>query len=287
MRKGIILSGGQGTRLFPSTMVVSKQLLPIYDKPMIFYPLTTLMLSGITDILVIVTPKDLGAYKTLLGTGDQWGISIKFAVQESPNGIAESLILGRDFLDNSPVTLILGDNLFFGHGFSSKLLEASQTKNATIFIQQVNDPQRYGVVEFDDTSKIRKIIEKPVTPPSKFAVTGLYFLDETASERAKALKPSKRNELEITDLLNSYLIDSKINYQILGRGNAWFDAGTHASLNNASNFVRTLYERQGVQVAAPDEIALHCQWIDMIQFIKNIDQYKASEYSRYLKSLIE
>jgi len=261
-RKGIILAGGSGTRLYPLTIAVSKQLLPVFDKPMIYYPLTVLMLAGIKDILVITTPHDQYQFQRLLGDGKQWGIRIEYTIQPNPDGLAQAFILAEDFLDGAPSAMVLGDNIFFGHGLANLLSTANErSKGATVFSYHVSDPERYGVVDFDNQGNVRGITEKPKTPPSNYAVTGLYFLDETASERAKSIRPSERGELEITSLLENYLKDKKLYVEKMGRGFAWLDTGTHSTLLDASNFVRTLTERQGLQVGSPDEVATHLAWI--------------------------
>jgi len=261
-RKGIILAGGSGTRLHPLTIAVSKQLLPIYDKPMVYYPLTALMFTGIRDILILTTPQDQDQFQRLLGDGSQWGIHLEYKVQPSPDGLAQAFILAEDFLDGAPSAMVLGDNIFFGHGLPEVLAAAdSQTEGATVFGYHVSDPERYGVVAFDHEGRVKNIIEKPVIPISNYAVTGLYFVDGSAPERAKQIKPSARGELEITSLLETYLHDAKLRVEKLGRGYAWLDTGTHASLLDASNFVRTLTERQGLQVGSPDEVAHQLKWI--------------------------
>ena len=261
-RKGIILAGGSGTRLYPLTIAVSKQLLPIYDKPMVYYPLTVLMLAGIKDILVITTPQDQDQFQRLLGDGSQWGIHLEYKIQPSPDGLAQAFILAEDFLDGAPSAMVLGDNIFFGHGLPDILAAADeQTSGATVFGYHVSDPERYGVVAFDDDGKVQSIIEKPDVAPSNYAVTGLYFLDGSAPERAKQVTPSSRGELEITSLLESYLAEDGLRVEKMGRGYAWLDTGTHASLLDASNFVRTLTERQGLQVGSPEEVACHMSWI--------------------------
>jgi len=261
-RKGIILAGGSGTRLYPLTIAVSKQLLPIYDKPMVYYPLTVLMLAGIKDILIITTPQDQDQFQRLLGDGSQWGIHLEYKIQPSPDGLAQAFILAEDFLDGAPSAMVLGDNIFFGHGLPEILAAADQqTSGATVFGSHVSDPERYGVVAFDNHGKVQSIVEKPDVPPSNYAVTGLYFVDGSAPQRAKQVKPSSRGELEITSLLESYLSEGCLNVEKMGRGYAWLDTGTHASLLDASNFVRTLTERQGLQVGSPDEVAYHMKWI--------------------------
>lgn len=262
-RKGIILAGGSGTRLYPLTIGVSKQLLPVYDKPMIYYPLTVLMLVGIREILIITTPHDHEQFKRVLGDGRQWGINLSYTIQPSPDGLAQAFILAEEFLDGAPSALILGDNIFFGHGLPELLSSAnSRMEGATVFGYHVKDPERYGVVGFDETGKVNTVAEKPINPASNYAVTGLYFLDDTAPERAKKVIPSSRGELEITSLLESYLDHDCLTVEIMGRGYAWLDTGTHASLLDAGNFVKTLTERQGLQVGSPDEVALHLGLID-------------------------
>ena len=286
-RKGIILAGGSGTRLYPVTMAVSKQLLPIYDKPMIYYPLTVLLLAGIRDILIITTPQDQHQFQCLLGDGSQWGISLRYKAQPSPDGLAQAFILAEDFLAGSPSAMILGDNVFFGHGISKLLANAdAKTKGATVFGYHVSDPQRFGVVEFGEDGKVENIIEKPKVPPSNFAVTGLYFVDGTAPERAKQVMPSIRGELEITSLLETYLSSGELRVEKMGRGYAWLDTGTHSSLLDASNFVRTLTERQGLQVGSPDEVAYQMNWITSEQLCELAEKYGKNKYGRYLKSLV-
>ena len=285
-RKGIILAGGSGTRLYPLTMVVSKQLLPIYDKPMIYYPLTVLMLAGICEILIITTPQDQDQFKRLLGDGSQWGISLSFKVQPSPDGLAQAFILAEQFLDDAPSAMVLGDNIFFGHGLPEVLEAAdSQSSGATVFGYHVSDPERYGVVDFDKDGTVRNIIEKPDVAPSNYAVTGLYFVDGSAPERAKKVKPSARGELEITSLLESYLHEGNLRVEKMGRGYAWLDTGTHASLLEASNFVRTLTERQGLQVGSPDEVAYQMKWITKDQLHKRAEVFGKNTYGSYLRQL--
>lgn len=255
-RKGIILAGGSGTRLYPLTIAVSKQLLPIYDKPMIYYPLTVLMLAGINEIMIITTPQDQEQFKRLLGDGSQWGIRLEYKVQPSPDGLAQAFILAEAFLDGAPSAMVLGDNIFFGHGLPEVLADADrQSAGATVFGYHVSDPERYGVVDFDASGQVKTIIEKPQVAPSNYAVTGLYFVDETAPARAKRVQSSARGELEITSLLESYLEEGALRVEKMGRGYAWLDTGTHASLLDASNFVRTLTERQGLEVGSPEEVA--------------------------------
>ena len=273
-RKGIILAGGSGTRLYPLTIAVSKQLLPIYDKPMIFYPLTVLMLAGIRDILVITTPEDQEQFRRLLGDGGQWGINLHYKIQPSPEGLAQAFILAEDFLAGAPSAMVLGDNIFFGHGLSKLLAEAeSQTSGATVFGYHVSDPERYGVVDFNLDGTVKAIIEKPEVPPSNYAVTGLYFVDGSAPKRAKSVKPSVRGELEITALLEVYLRDGNLRVEKMGRGYAWLDTGTHASLLDASNFVRTLTERQGLQVGSPSEVAYQSKWITKEQIASASEKF--------------
>ena len=286
-RKGIILAGGSGTRLYPLTIGVSKQLLPVYDKPMIYYPLTVLMLAGIRDILVISTPEDLPQYKRVLGDGSQWGISLSYQEQPSPDGLAQAFILAEDFLDGAPSALILGDNIFFGHGLP-EVLTAADTKQigATVFGYHVNDPERYGVVGFDNIGNVNSIIEKPKEPASNYAVTGLYFVDGTAPERAKRVQPSARGELEITSLLESYLREDNLTVEKMGRGFAWLDTGTHGSLLDAGNFVRTLTERQGLQVGSPDEVAYRLGWITLDNLKKIAVKLCKSTYGDYLARLL-
>lgn len=286
-RKGIILAGGSGTRLFPVTMAVSKQLLPIYDKPMIYYPLTVLMLAGIREILVITTRADQRQFKHLLGDGSQWGIQLEYVVQPRPDGLAQAFILAEDFLCGAPSALILGDNIFYGHGLADSVTKAADTTTgATIFCYEVNDPERYGVVDFDKKGNVQSIIEKPKIPASNLAVTGLYFVDETAPTRAKKIKPSQRNEIEITSLLSSYLEEKALVLERLGRGFAWFDTGTHSALLEASNFVQTLAKRQALQVGSPDEIAYNSDWIDKQQLLHSAKVFAKSDYGDYLKRFI-
>ena len=285
-RKGIILAGGSGTRLYPITHGVSKQLLPIYDKPMIYYPLTTLMLAGIRDILIISTPIDLPQYERVLRDGRQWGLSVRYKVQPNPEGIAQAFILAEEFLKGSPSALILGDNIFYGHGLPQTLLEASKKDGgASIFGYHVTDPQRYGVVGFDSNGQVNSIIEKPERPLSNYAVTGLYFLDETAPERTKNIKPSERGKQEITSLLNVYLAESILKVEKLSWGYAWLDTGTHASLLDAGNFVRTLIERQGLQVGSPEEVAYKAGWITKSLLSDLAESYGKNKYGEYLMAL--
>ena len=285
-RKGIILAGGSGTRLYPITMGVSKQLLPIYDKPMVYYPLTVLMLAGIREILIITTPHDQDQFQRTLGDGSQWGVSLRYMIQPSPDGLAQAFILAEEFLAGAPAAMVLGDNIFFGHGLPDLLQEADKTATgATVFGYRVADPERYGVVDFEEDGTVRAIIEKPPAPPSNYAVTGLYFVDGTAPERAKAVRPSARGELEITSLLESYLQDGGLNVQKMGRGFAWLDTGTHASLLDAGNFVRTLTEPQGQQVGSPDEVAFEMGWIDQDQLKARAEQFGKNGYGKYLSGL--
>jgi len=285
-RKGIILAGGSGTRLYPLTIAVSKQLLPIYDKPMVYYPLTVLMLAGIKDILVITTPQDQDQFQRLLGDGSQWGIHLEYKIQPSPDGLAQAFILAEEFLDGSPSAMVLGDNIFFGHGLPDILAAADeQTSGATVFGYHVSDPERYGVVAFDDDGKVQSIIEKPDVAPSNYAVTGLYFMDGSAPERARKVAPSERGELEITSLLESYLVEDELRVEKIGRGYAWLDTGTHASLLDASNFVRTLTERQGLQVGSPDEIAYQMKWITKEQLRERAVTFGKNKYGQYLMKL--
>ena len=286
-RKGIILAGGSGTRLYPITIGVSKQLLPIYDKPMIYYPLSTLMLAGIQEICVITTPQDLDQFKRTFGDGSQWGLDLTYVVQDSPNGLAEAYLLAEDFLAGAASTMVLGDNIFFGHGLPDKLKAANaQEVGGTVFGYRVTDPERYGVVGFDAAGNVNQIIEKPEVAPSPYAVTGLYFLDGSAPERARAVKPSPRGELEITSLLKMYLDEGLLNVQPMGRGFAWLDTGTHASLLDAGNFVRTLSDRQSQQVGCPEEIAFENGWIDTAQLADRAELFKKTNYGRYLKGLL-
>lgn len=285
-RKGIILAGGSGTRLYPLTMSVSKQLLPIYDKPMIYYPLSVLMLAGIKDILLITTPQDQPLFQKMLGDGSQWGINLNYEIQKNPDGLAQAFIIAEAFLDGAPSALILGDNIFFGNNLHDLLVKTSaQTIGATIFGYHVSDPERYGVVDFDENGHVKSIVEKPPVPASNYAVTGLYFVDETASERAKAVQPSARGELEITTLLENYRADHILHVERLRRGLAWLDTGTHTSLLEAGNFVRTMTERQGLQVGSPDEIAFRQGWIDANQLRTTADIFGKSQYGDYLKKL--
>ena len=282
-RKGIILAGGSGKRLYPLTLAVSKQLLPIYDKPMIYYPLTVLMLAGIREILIVTTPQDKDQFQRLLGDGSQWGLHLEYKAQPNPDGLAQAFILAEDFLEGAPSAMVLGDNIFFGHGLPEDLAVADKrTEGATVFGYHVSDPERYGVVAFDDEGTVQSIIEKPEVPPSNYAVTGLYFVDGSAPERAKQIEPSARGELEITTLLESYLNDGTLYVEKMGRGYAWLDTGTHASLLDASNFVRTLTERQGLQVGSPDEVAYQLKWITKQQLLERAHTFERNKYGQYL-----
>ena len=285
-RKGIVLAGGNGTRLYPLTVGVSKQLLPVYDKPMIYYPLTVMMLTGIKEILIISGPDDLSQYKRVLEDGSQWGIKLSYKCQPNPDGLAQAFILAENFLNGAPSALILGDNIFFGQGLPKTLAAANvKSTGATVFGYHVNNPERYGVVGFDTTGKVNSITEKPKHPASNYAVTGLYFVDSTAPERAKKIKPSARGELEITSLLKSYLIEDSLTVEKLGRGFAWLDTGTHGSLLDTGNFVRTLIERQGLQVGSPDEVAYNMKWIKKDQILKRAQAFGKSKYGQYLRAL--
>lgn len=286
-RKGIILAGGSGTRLYPITMGLSKQLLPVYDKPMIYYPLSILMLAGIRDIAIITTPQDQDQFRRTLGDGSQWGLSLSYIPQPSPDGLAQAYILARDFLNGAPSAMVLGDNIFFGHGLPELLAQAqAQTAGGTVFGYRVADPERYGVIDFATDGSVKAIIEKPTVPPSHFAVTGLYFLDGTAPDRALSVTPSERGELEITSLLESYLRDGTLQVSKMGRGFAWLDTGTHGSLLDAGNFVRTLEERQGMQTGSPDEIAYAQGWITADQLTDRAALFDKNAYGRYLLSLL-
>jgi glucose-1-phosphate thymidylyltransferase len=285
-RKGIILAGGSGTRLYPITMGVSKQLLPIYDKPMIFYPISTLMLAGIREIAIITTPHDQEQFQRLLGDGSQWGLRFEWIIQPSPDGLAQAYILAEDFLAGAPSVLVLGDNIFFGHGLPEILARAcAQESGGTVFGYHVADPERYGVVGFDDAGHATSIVEKPEEPASNYAVTGLYVLDGDAPKRAKEVKPSPRGELEITSLLMRYLDEGSLTVERMGRGYAWLDTGTHASLLDAANFVRTLQTRQGLQVGSLEEIAYAAGWIDKAQLQERAELFKKNDYGAYLAKL--
>jgi glucose-1-phosphate thymidylyltransferase len=285
-RKGIILAGGSGTRLWPITMGVSKQLLPVYDKPMIYYPLSVLMLAGIREIAVITTPEDQGQFQRLLDDGSQWGLQLTWIMQPSPDGLAQAYLLAEEFLAGAPSAMVLGDNIFFGHGLP-EILAAADARNAggTVFGYHVTDPERYGVVDFGTDGAVRAIVEKPAVAPSNYAVTGLYFLDGRAPELAARVTPSARGELEITDLLELYRAEGALHVERMGRGFAWLDTGTHGSLLDAGNFVRTLTERQGLQVGSPDEIAFRSGWIDRETLAERAEQFKKNDYGAYLQSI--
>lgn len=286
-RKGIILAGGTGTRLYPITIGISKQLLPIYDKPMIYYPLSVLMLAGLREIAVITTPQDRSQFERTLGDGSQWGLCLQYIEQPSPDGLAQAYLLAEDFLDGAPSAMVLGDNIFFGHDLPEQLAAAdARTEGGTVFGYRVADPERYGVVDFDTAGAVQGLIEKPAKAPSPYAVTGLYFLDGSAPERARAIHPSARGELEITGLLEMYLADGLLNVELMGRGYAWLDTGTHASLLDAGNFVRTLSERQGQQVGSPEEIAWGQGWISDDELRARAEVFGKNGYGTYLRELL-
>lgn len=287
-RKGIILAGGSGTRLHPATLAISKQLLPVYDKPMIYYPLSTLMLAGIRDILIISTPQDTPRFEQLLGDGSQWGLNLQYAVQPSPDGLAQAFLIGEQFLNGAPSALVLGDNIFYGHDFQKLLAGANgQITGSTVFAYHVQDPERYGVAEFDAQGKVLSLEEKPAVPKSNYAVTGLYFYDSQVVDLAKSLKPSPRGELEITDLNKLYLQQGQLNVQLMGRGYAWLDTGTHDSLLEAGQFIATLEQRQGLKVACPEEIAFRAGWIDAAQLEKLAQPLLKNGYGKYLMQCLK
>lgn len=289
--KGIILAGGAGTRLYPLTMVTSKQLLPVYDKPMIYYPLSTLMLAGIKDILIISTPSDTPRFKSLLGNGEQFGLNLSYVVQPSPDGLAQAFILGKEFIGDDACAMVLGDNIFYGNGFSKALREAvhnaENNNRATVFGYYVNDPERFGIVEFDEDGKVVSIEEKPQEPKSNYAVTGLYFYPSGVSKMAESVRPSERGELEITTLNDMYLRDKKLDVQLLGRGFAWLDTGTVDSLVDAADFVRMIEKRQGIKISAPEEIAYKNGWITKKQLLESAQQYGKSPYGKHLRKVAD
>ncbi|WP_070095235.1 glucose-1-phosphate thymidylyltransferase RfbA [Pseudomonas sp. GTC 16481] len=287
-RKGIILAGGSGTRLHPATLSVSKQLLPVYDKPMIYYPLSTLLLAGIRDILVISTPQYTPRFEQLLGNGSQWGLNLSYAVQPSPDGLAQAFTIGADFIGNDPSALVLGDNIFYGHDFQALLLNADKRDSgASVFAYHVHDPERYGVAEFDDSGRVLSLEEKPAVPKSSYAVTGLYFYDNQVVDLARDLKPSARGELEITDLNNLYLQQQQLQVEIMGRGYAWLDTGTHDSLLEASQYIATMERRQGLKVACPEEICYRAGWIDAEQLERLAQPMLKNGYGKYLQNLLK
>lgn len=286
-RKGIILAGGSGTRLHPATLSVSKQLLPVYDKPMIYYPLSTLLLAGIRDILIISTPQDTPRFEQLLGDGSQWGLNLSYAVQPSPDGLAQAFTIGADFIGNDPSALVLGDNIFYGHDFQALLLNADKREaGASVFAYHVHDPERYGVAEFDDSGRVLSLEEKPAVPKSSYAVTGLYFYDNQVVNLARELKPSARGELEITDLNNLYLQQQQLQVEIMGRGYAWLDTGTHDSLLEASQYIATMERRQGLKVACPEEICYRAGWINAEQVERLAKPMLKNGYGKYLQNLL-
>ncbi len=287
MRKGLILAGGSGTRLYPVTQAISKQLLPVYDKPMIYYPLSTLMLGGMRDILIISTPQDTPRFQQLLGDGQQWGLNLQYAVQPDPDGLAQAFLIGRDFIGNDPSALVLGDNLFYGHDFAIKLQHAdAQGQGATVFVYPVSDPERYGVAEFDAAGRVIGLEEKPAQPRSRYAVTGLYFYDATVCDRAATLTPSPRGELEITDLNRCYLDQEALCVEVLGRGFAWLDTGTHDSLLEAAQYIQTVEKRQGLKVSCPEEIAYRQGWINATQLEKLAHPLRKNGYGEYLMQVL-
>lgn len=287
-RKGIILAGGSGTRLHPATLAISKQLLPVYDKPMVYYPLSTLMLAGIREILIISTPQDIPRYQQLLGNGSQWGLSLSYVVQPSPDGLAQAFILGEEFIGDDHCALVLGDNIFFGHDFRQLLANASHKESgATVFAYHVHDPERYGVAEFDASGKVLSLEEKPKQPKSNYAITGLYFYDNQVVKLAKQIKPSARGELEITDLNQLYLNQGQLSVELMGRGYAWLDTGTHDSLLEASQFISTVEKRQGLKVACPEEIAFHNKWINKEQLTELAKPLAKNGYGQYLLNLLK